>query len=208
MKFPTAAVVAVVLASAGMTSSILAGPSGASASNDASSPAPSPDFDCSRVKSRVLQLICTTPELARLDAQLGNIFRNSSGQAGIDAKALRQSEDVWLATVRNPCGDVACLENAYTHRIEALKDQSLQAASPAAYAETRPFAVDPSTLSHVRGFIGQPCAVLTKPSADMWSGFSPIKGFMPVITSGATVRPVMRDQSRFAFLTTDTADGG
>ncbi|HTA65283.1 MAG TPA: hypothetical protein VK753_07255 [Xanthomonadaceae bacterium] len=202
-----AAALAIVL-TCGLSSTSRAGDANSSPGHGPASVSPAPGFDCARAKSNVEHLICSSPDLSRLDAQLGDIFSNASGQAGLDPKALRHDEDVWLSTVRGACTDVACLESAYAHRIEALKNQSLQAASPAAYAQTRPFPVDPSTLAHVRGFIGQSCDILMKPSPDLWSGFSPIKGFMPVIAAGASVRPMMRDQSRFAFLTTDTDDGG
>ncbi|HEY2345621.1 MAG TPA: hypothetical protein VGH80_07030 [Xanthomonadaceae bacterium] len=70
-----------------------------------------------------------------------------------------------------------------------------------------PFPVDPSTMAHMRGYVGQSCDLLTAPQSDAWTGFSPIKGFSAVVAQGGTVRPMMRDQSRFAFLTT-ASEGG
>jgi hypothetical protein len=195
---------AIALASPGWV--FAAGTSTATATHGPAAP-PVPAFSCARAHSPVEHLICTTPELATLDAQLGDLFRNASGQAGLDAKALRKEEDLWLATVRAACTDVPCLESAYGHRIEALKDESLKAASPAAYAQTRPFPADPSMVAHVRGFIGQPCDVLLDPPPGTTTGFAPIKGFMPVISAGGTVHPLVRDQTRYAFLMTTTDDG-
>ena len=74
-------------------------------------------------------------------------------------------------------------------------------------ASLLPFSVDPSTLAHMRGHIGQSCDLLSAPQSDAWTGFLPIKGFAQVVTRGGTVRPMMRDQTRFAFLTTGSGDG-
>ena len=74
-------------------------------------------------------------------------------------------------------------------------------------ASLLPFPVDPSTMAHMRGYIGQSCGLLTAPQSDAWTGFSPIKGFPQVVARGDTVLPMMRDQSRFAFLTTGSGSG-
>jgi len=205
MNIFVAGAVAIGLASAGAFA--VAKASTSNAPTDASGhSAPSPAFNCARAKSNVEHLICTTPELAQLDAQLGDIFLNSSGQAGLDAKALRRDEDQWLLKVRDACSDVACLKTAYEQRIQALQDQSLQAASPAAYAETRPFHADPALWANAKSLIGKSCDSLQTP-APAAAGYAPIKGFLPVVANGASAHAFAKQGARFVFLFAIGKDG-
>jgi hypothetical protein len=80
-------------------------------------------------------------------------------------------------------------------------------AGTASSALLLPFPVDPSTMAHLRGTIGQRCDLLFSPQPDLWTGFAPIRGFAPVATPGGTVHPMMKDQSRFAFLVTGSGEG-
>jgi uncharacterized protein len=194
MNIVPANAIALALLAIGLASATSAAAAG---SGDA---APSPAFNCARARSNVEHLICTTPELAKLDAQLADIFLNSSGQAGVDAKALRRDEDQWLLNVRGACTDIACLKTAYAQRIQALKDQSLQAASPAAYAETRPFHADAALLRNAQALIGKSCDLLSNPASAAAAGYSPIKGFPPVVANGASSRAFANQRARFAFL--------
>jgi hypothetical protein len=200
MNILLASAMTIVLASVGQSSTAGASASNAVPNAGSSDSPPTPAFNCARAKSNVEHLICNTPELSKLDAQLGNIFLNSSGQAGLDAKALRRDEDQWLLKVRDVCTDVVCLKTAYQQRIEAMKDHSLRAASPAAYAQTRPFPANPSLLATIRAFVGKPCDLLSDPSAAAAAGFSPVKGFAPVIANGASAHAFAKQASRFEFL--------
>src|ERR1700722_8060256 len=98
-----------------------------------------PSFDCGRAHSSVNKLICVTPDIAALDRKLAADFNNAKYQGGSDGKALQAAEDAWLRDVRNKCADAACLRNAYQARDAQILNDSLRAASPAAYADTIPF---------------------------------------------------------------------
>jgi uncharacterized protein YecT (DUF1311 family) len=206
MNILLAGTMAIVLEAAGQPV-IAADTSNGGGIHDSDNALPAPGFDCARAKSHVERVICATPELAKLDAQLGDIFLNMSGQTGLDARALRRDEDRWLLKVRGACSDVACLEIAYQKRIGTLKDRSLQTASPVAYAETRPFPAEPSLLANARSFLGKSCDLLLQPSNASASGYLPVKGFLPVVTATASVQAFAKERSRFAFLMANSADG-
>jgi uncharacterized protein len=206
MNIFVAGVVAIGLASVGACPVAKASTSDAP-SDESGNAIPSPAFNCARAKSIVEHLFCTTPELAKLDAQLGDLFLNSSGQAGLDAKALRRDEDQWLLKVRGACTDVACLKTAYVERIDALKDQSLQAASPAAYAQTRPFHSDAALWTNAKSFIGRPCSALLTPASAAAAGYAPIRGLLPVVANGASAHAFAKHGTRFAFLFATGKDG-
>jgi len=166
---------------------------------------PGPSFDCSKAHSQVNRLICATPELAAIDRKLGDDFNNTKYQAGIDAKALQSSENQWLRQVRNSCADVACLRRAYAARDAAILDQSLRAASPAAYAETRPFPVDPPAWAEAQSYLGKPCE--NGEDLPAAAGYAPIPGYLPVIGSDAVVVLRGKGGAAFAFLL-DTRNSG
>ena len=154
-----------------------------------------PSFDCARVTSQVNKLICATPALAALDSKLASDYSATLHQGGIDAKAFEGEEDHWLSAVRNRCATVACLEAAYMARDQAVLDQSLKAASPAAYAETRPYPAPAAAIAAAKALIGQPCG-----SAGTPPGASKIGGYLPVITNAGHVQPLEIKGARFAVL--------
>lgn len=167
--------------------------------------APGPSFDCAKVHSQVNLLICATPELAALDRNLAEDFNNARYQAGVDGKALQRSEEQWLSQVRNQCADAACLKQAYTARDAAILDQSLRAASPAAYAETRPFAVDPAAWTDAQSYLGKPCE--NGEDLPAAAGYQPIPGYLPIIGVQAVVVARSKAGAAFAFLL-DTRNSG
>jgi uncharacterized protein YecT (DUF1311 family) len=161
--------------------------------------AAAPSFDCAKVTSAVNKLICASPELSALDAKLARDFDSTRFQAGIDAKALRAEEDAWLKSVRNACADAACLKSAYEARDAALLDESERAASPATYAQTRPFPVDPARWADARSLVGKSCATML---GGGWKlpGYATPKGFLSVLLNGDVVVPLEKGGARFAFL--------
>lgn len=165
-----------------------------------------PSFDCSRVTSTVNKLICATPELAALDRELAGVFQNMTGQAAFDAKALRREEDAWLADMRNRCTEIGCIRAAYQQRLAVLRERSLRAASPAAYAETKPFPVPAALMEEAQGLVGKACNFgFMKPDPEL-PGFVPSKGMVPVIDQSFLVVPRDKAGSRFAFLFGTSAD--
>jgi len=160
-----------------------------------------PSFDCGRVHSGVNKLICATPDIAALDRKLSADFNNAKYQGGSDGKALQAAEDAWLRDVRNKCTDAACLRDAYRARDAQILDDSLRAASPAAYADTLPFPVDPEIWSEVRSFVGQSCSANSRDIHIARLGFSSPKGFLVIVGPGGFfAEPLEKNGARFAFL--------
>lgn len=172
-------------------------------SASAANPSEGPSFDCGRVTSKVNRLICADASLLALDRKLADDFAATLHQGGVDPKALQAEEDLWLKTVRNRCTDAACLSRAYSARDQAVLDLSARAASPAAFAETRPFPAPAAILASARALIGKPCGASP---ASPPPGFSRVKGFLPVVGRGALVAPFQSRGTRFAFLLSSPGD--
>ena len=92
-------------------------------------------FDCSRASTHVERLICSDPTLSGLDDQLARAYRAAAGTP--DADAVRAGQRRWLKEVRNKCGDIPCLTEAYDARIKDISgapagrtSQELQCAPP------------------------------------------------------------------------------
>jgi uncharacterized protein YecT (DUF1311 family) len=149
-----------------------------------------PSFSCAHVTSQVNKLICGSSKLSALDRELVDVFNNMRGQP-IDQKKLRLDENAWLAAMQRDCADAACVESRYEARIAELKDQSLRAASPAAYEETRPFPAPASLMAEAKALIGKACE---------YPGFTKPARFLPVILAGGTTVVRERAGVRFAFL--------
>jgi uncharacterized protein len=166
-----------------------------------------PSFDCAHVTSQVNRTICATPDLAALDRQLSVVFGNMLGQASTDPKALGAEEAQWLKAMRNRCNDAACIRAAYQARIADLKDRSLRAASPAAYAETRPFPAPAALLAQARALIGKRCGgYIAASDGPQIPGFSRPPGFDAVIFDGAVAVVGAKAGARFVFLLASPID--
>jgi hypothetical protein len=165
-----------------------------------------PSFSCAHVTSQVNKLICGSNALSSLDRELANVFNNMRGQP-LDQKKLRLDENAWLAGLQRDCQDVACIQNSYQARLAALREQSLQAASPAAYAETRPFFAPAGLLSQARALVGTPCSYEHNVAGPIIPGFAPAARFLPVILAGGVTVVREKDGARFAFLTFSPAGG-
>jgi len=70
--------------------------------------------------------------------------------------------------------------------------------SPAAAAETRPFAVEPALMADARALLGHACA----PGEDVpqAAGFAPVPGALPVVYDGSVVLARRHVGADFAFL--------
>ena len=164
-----------------------------------------PSFDCARVTSKVNKLICASPDLSALDRQLADHYRALTAQPGIDVPALQRDEQRWLHEVRDPCPDAACIAQAYAVWDAVLLARSQRAASPAAYDETRPFAVDAMLMSDARGLRGKACASGEDVPRSM--GFVPVPGALPVVSSGSVVLVRRHLEADFAILLDTRHDG-
>lgn len=148
----------------------------------------------------MLKTICDSPKLSELDAELNNIYQNMLGQPAIDRTVLAKEEAAWMHALVNRCADVKCIEAAYEERIAELSDKSLRAASPAAYAETRPFPAPAALIAEARAYLGKSCAGIWSNAAGFMPGFRTPKGFLPVTAPSAMVFVREKQGSRFAFL--------
>ena len=83
-----------------------------------------PSFNCSRVTSENLKLICATPELAAADRALAAAYRQALA-ASSDPAALRDGEQAWIAARGAAAADVDQLRALYAERIQVLRDQAV-----------------------------------------------------------------------------------
>ncbi len=79
------------------------------------------DFDCAKAHSRTELMICSDHRLAEYDSQLGKVYRLAIKHSyEAQQSELRDAQKHWLLDVRDHCGDVECLRNAYAKRIEVV----------------------------------------------------------------------------------------
>lgn len=90
-----------------------------------------PSFDCAKAKTEVEKLICSDPELARLDREMANsyvAFMETLDEDFYRKKLVRKQHD-WLGYRgklscfnSNKLKKTECLKNAYKRRIQNLSD--------------------------------------------------------------------------------------
>jgi uncharacterized protein YecT (DUF1311 family) len=82
----------------------------------------SASFNCQKANSNVEIMICTNPELSRLDEVLSNQYKYTLNSSP-DKSLLKSEQKLWLNTQRKNCNtDYNCLINAYKERIVSLAD--------------------------------------------------------------------------------------
>lgn len=88
-----------------------------------SRPSVGPSFDCAKATYRSEHLVCSSLELAVLDLEMANAYRDAAARVGTKSRksALRGLQNYWLRNVREACADVVCLRSAYEQRIRELK---------------------------------------------------------------------------------------
>lgn len=83
-------------------------------------------FDCAKATTNVERLICQdTPasrSISKLDSRMSDAYASALKSSAVPV-ALKKAQRDWLDNVRNKCSDVACLESAYTQRIEQLTNK-------------------------------------------------------------------------------------
>ena len=77
-------------------------------------------FPCEKASSKAEVLICKDAEVSTLDEHLGQYYAGASAALPGAASCLRDNQRTWLRTVRNACGDAACLKQAYLRRLAEL----------------------------------------------------------------------------------------
>ena len=95
------------------------------ATTTASVPGEGPSFDCSKARGAQEQLVCGDPELAALDRQLAETYRQAQAKAS-DPALLRATQRGWVKG-RDDCWKAAdirsCVSEAYVRGIVDLRIQ-------------------------------------------------------------------------------------
>jgi uncharacterized protein len=86
----------------------------------AGSPAGIAATDCSRAKTGVEWLLCSSDRLARADHIMALAFRDAF-QRTERREDLIADQERWRKTVRDVCNDVPCLMRAYEDRTSELQ---------------------------------------------------------------------------------------
>ena len=76
--------------------------------------------DCSRPRSNIDRLVCTSDKLSAADQLMARAFRDAYYRTQ-DKEALLQDQGRWQQTVRDACNDVPCLLRAYQDRTSELE---------------------------------------------------------------------------------------
>ena len=76
--------------------------------------------DCSRPRSNVERLICTSDKLSAADQLMARAFRDAFLRTE-DKDALLQDQERWQHSVRDACNDVPCLLRTYQDRTAELE---------------------------------------------------------------------------------------
>ncbi|HTT98434.1 MAG TPA: hypothetical protein VMF58_10315 [Rhizomicrobium sp.] len=82
-----------------------------------------PSFDCGRVQSVVLKLICSTPSLARSDDNMSEAYR-AAYAVSAHPLLLRRGQRGWLIRRNNASANVPLLMHMYEQRTSYLKSLS------------------------------------------------------------------------------------
>lgn len=85
-----------------------------------------PSFDCSKIAPGSIEaLVCQTPELAKLDQHLADVFKQASAKAGNEQPPLLKAEQRGWIKGRDDCWKVddksTCVRDAYRQRIAELQ---------------------------------------------------------------------------------------
>lgn len=83
-----------------------------------------PSFNCNRARLRVETMVCGSDRLAAADRAMSATYFRALAVADPDSRALlRRSRDRFLA-FRNRCSSEGCVEQAYSDRIDEIRDLS------------------------------------------------------------------------------------
>ncbi|HET7084140.1 MAG TPA: lysozyme inhibitor LprI family protein [Rhizomicrobium sp.] len=94
-------------------------PPSTSANTPASTATEGPSFDCSRVTSEVLNLVCKTPELALADRQLAEAYKAARARSTTPDYLVRTQRQ-WIQDRTNSPAEVPYLLRMYRERIDYL----------------------------------------------------------------------------------------
>ena len=80
---------------------------------------PSPSFDCGKARSVPEKMICSDPELARLDRELGRLYARAKNATSDPAAFRRRNNEEWRRR-ESACRDRECLLGWYAQRRDQL----------------------------------------------------------------------------------------
>lgn len=75
--------------------------------------------DCSRAKSNVDKLVCSSSVLSVAEEEMAKSYRFAM-RRGVDLRELQRTHIEWYEQVRNACNDVPCLLKAFDDRSAEL----------------------------------------------------------------------------------------
>lgn len=78
-------------------------------------------FDCSKANGFIEKQICSETQLSEIDSQLSAIYKIKLSEAR-DPDVLRSEQREWIKNTRNKCQEASCIKQAYTDRLETLKN--------------------------------------------------------------------------------------
>lgn len=82
----------------------------------------SPSFDCQKASNGAERLICSSQQLAELDVQMSQTYRDYLGSVEAGQRSeTKQEQGSWVRQVRNACASVDCMASAYQARIEEMQ---------------------------------------------------------------------------------------
>jgi uncharacterized protein YecT (DUF1311 family) len=79
---------------------------------------PGPSFDCAKAGSRAEEIVCSSPELSKMDKGLARAYQQARATAQ-EPRALVREQRRWLSE-RNSCADAACIKVAYEARVRTI----------------------------------------------------------------------------------------
>lgn len=81
-------------------------------------------FDCNLASTFIEHAICNYPKTSQLDEELGILYKKLIEKSKEDEVLnIKSNQKTWLKNIRDKCTDTLCLNNAYTDRINRLREQ-------------------------------------------------------------------------------------
>lgn len=82
-----------------------------------------PSFDCVKATRPAEKMVCASPELSQLDAELQEAYAGALAHVERESRtSLIKEQRDWIAYVRNACRDKECLRSVYRSRISLLHE--------------------------------------------------------------------------------------
>lgn len=78
-------------------------------------------MDCSRARTNVEKLLCSSDRASAADQQMALAFRGAFARTGNRTRLLDEQKQ-WQDSVRDRCVDVTCLLRVFRERISDLED--------------------------------------------------------------------------------------